>query len=668
MSADVASAAPRDRSDRLWAFLAAAGPRVLYGLRMMGSVTLAMWVAFWLELEHAYWAPLTAAIVCQPTIGASLRKGQFRIIGTLTGAFMIVVLTGLMPQSRIALLGGLTAWAMLAGVGATLLRNSAAYAASLAGYTAVIVFADAVGSAPQDTFVLAITRATEISIGVLSAGLVLAATDTGDARRRLMRSFGEIVAGIAAGLAQTVSISADDLRERRRLLIGKLAALDPLIDEALGETADLRYHSHALTAGVEGILRALSAWRSIADHADAVHARVGAAGPIALPDELGAIGRLDWSGDPAGARRHCVASARRALARPAASVSARLVADRSAEALLGLSRAANAMALLGTPREAIDDHRRSRVYVPDVLPVIVNGARVGLAVTAAAAFWIELAWPGGQGALTFAAVVTILFAPQADKAVGIVRQFGLGVAFAAILGGIAEFAILPDQQSFVALNLVIGAVMIPAAAMAAGTWNKFFFTAITFIFLALLAPANRQTYDLAGYINQAGSIVVGIVSALLAFRLIPPPSGALRTRRLLALTLRDTRRFAAGRRLRSQRSWLGLQTARIGALPAEAMPVDRARLVAGFAAGTSLLWLRQETTTGLAGRTNLAGALSAYAAGDPARAIGHLRALDASQPDGPDALRVRAEIVLLTDLLIRHRPYFEDRHAQEPGR
>ncbi|MGH6795277.1 MAG: FUSC family protein, partial [Methylocella sp.] len=53
----------------------AAGPPLLFGLRLWASVCLALYVAFWLELDNAYWAGLTAAIVCQPQLGASLRKG-----------------------------------------------------------------------------------------------------------------------------------------------------------------------------------------------------------------------------------------------------------------------------------------------------------------------------------------------------------------------------------------------------------------------------------------------------------------------------------------------------------------------------------------------------------------------------------------------------------------
>ena len=53
----------------------AASPPLLFGLRLWASVCLALWVAFWLELDNAFWAGTSAAVVCQPHLGASLRKG-----------------------------------------------------------------------------------------------------------------------------------------------------------------------------------------------------------------------------------------------------------------------------------------------------------------------------------------------------------------------------------------------------------------------------------------------------------------------------------------------------------------------------------------------------------------------------------------------------------------
>src|SRR5215468_11727281 len=85
---------------RLTDLLRAAGPPLLFGLRLWISVCLALYVAFWLELDNAFWAANTAAIVCQPHLGASLRKGWYRMIGTVIGAVAIVVMTACFPQDR----------------------------------------------------------------------------------------------------------------------------------------------------------------------------------------------------------------------------------------------------------------------------------------------------------------------------------------------------------------------------------------------------------------------------------------------------------------------------------------------------------------------------------------------------------------------------------------
>ena len=45
----------------------AALPALLFGLRLLIAVSLALYIAFALELDNAYWAAATAAIVSQPS-------------------------------------------------------------------------------------------------------------------------------------------------------------------------------------------------------------------------------------------------------------------------------------------------------------------------------------------------------------------------------------------------------------------------------------------------------------------------------------------------------------------------------------------------------------------------------------------------------------------------
>src|ERR1700685_4568581 len=181
----------------------AAGPPMLFGLRLWASVCLALYVAFWLELDNASWAGTSAALVCQPLLGASLRKGWFRMIGTLVGAVAIVVLTACFPQNRAGFLIGLALWGAVCAFVATLLGNFASYAAALAGYTAAIIAGDelgAIGGANGEAFTLAITRVSEIWIGIVCAGIVLAGSDFGAAPRRLAA----LLAGLSAPITSKI--------------------------------------------------------------------------------------------------------------------------------------------------------------------------------------------------------------------------------------------------------------------------------------------------------------------------------------------------------------------------------------------------------------------------------------------------------------------------------
>ena len=66
-------------------------PALLFGLRLWAAVCLALYITFWLQLDNAFWAGTSAAIVCQPRLGASLRKGWFRMVGTAVGGIAELV-------------------------------------------------------------------------------------------------------------------------------------------------------------------------------------------------------------------------------------------------------------------------------------------------------------------------------------------------------------------------------------------------------------------------------------------------------------------------------------------------------------------------------------------------------------------------------------------------
>src|SRR6202051_3454171 len=233
-------------------------PALIFGLRLSASVCLALYIAFWLQLDGAYWAGTSAGIVCQPSLGASLRKGWFRMIGTVVGATVIVVLTACFIQSRAAFLVALALWGGACALVATLLRNFASYAAALAGYTAAIIASDtlgATGGTDGQAFTFAIIRVSEIWIGIVCAGVVLAGTDFGAAPRRLAGLLADLSVKIALRFGATLTSvdPSSHTQPIRRELIRQVIALDPVIDEAIGESSQLRYHSPVLQEAVDGL-------------------------------------------------------------------------------------------------------------------------------------------------------------------------------------------------------------------------------------------------------------------------------------------------------------------------------------------------------------------------------------------------------------------------------
>jgi uncharacterized membrane protein YccC len=658
----------------------AAGAPLFFGLRLWISVCLALYLAFWLELDNPYWAGTTAALVCQPHLGASLRKGWYRMIGTVVGGVAIVVLTACFPQDRLAFLVGLALWGAGCAFVATILRNSLALAAQLAGITAAIIASSelgATGGASGEVFMLAVIRCTEICIGIVSAGVVLLGTDFGNASRRLATLFAAISAEIADGFTGTLALAGSELPDTqpaRSELIRRVIALDPVIDEAFGESAQLRYHSPVLQTAVNGLIAAIAGWRVVWVHltqrSDDQAGQEASVVLRSLPQELRLAPKhgkpLLWIADPTGLRRICEAAMRTMAALPAATPSLRLLTDQTAAVLAGISHALNGLAVLvADPAWPVPRGYRVRPHVPYWLPSLVNAGRVFVTIGAVELFWIITQWTNGALAITFAAIGVLLFSPRADQAYAGAVGFVVGTGLTAALAAVIAFAVFPGMEGFAAFSIAIGLVLVPAGAGVAQPWQTPMFTAMAAFFCFLLAPTNQMSYDVIQFYNRALAIVAGLGIAALSFRLLPPLSPPFRTRRLMTLTLRDLRRRAIGPIPRKPTDWEGSMYSRLCAVPDAAAPLQRAQLVTALSVGSEIIQLRRiARRLGLGPELN--AALEAMAQGDSAMATTRLGQLDAALAARPDAagLQARGSILAISEGLNQHPTYFD---AGVPG-
>ena len=660
----------------------AAGPPLLFGVRLWISVCLALYVAFWLELDNPYWAGTTAALVFQPHLGASLRKGWYRMIGTIVGGVAIVVLTACFPQDRIAFLAGLALWGAACAFVATVLRNFLALAAQLAGVTAAIIAGNqlgATGGVNGEAFTLAVIRCTEICIGIVSAGIVLSVTDLGRADRQLAARIASIATEIKGGFANALALVGRELLQTQPLrqeLTRRVIELDSLIEEAVGESSKLRQNSPVLRAAVDGLLKALAGWRIVAvhlaqlphDHAQQLAATVSQAVPNELRPGFESADPAGWLTSPAGLWRIYSQGAVALNALPADTPSLRLLADQTAEVLAGVSCALNGLALLiGDLVRPVQRRRGVRLHVPNWLPPLVDAARVLVAVGTVELFWILTAWPNGANAIIFASIGTILFASRGNQAYPATMSFTVGTFITAALAAIIGFAVLPTLTTFAGFSLAIGLVLVPAGAGMAQSWRTPMFTAIAAFFCFLLAPTNQMSYDTVQFYNASAAAVAGLGSAALSYRLLPLLPPASRARSLLRLTLRDLRRLATGKRIPpTSEGWEGRVYSRLSVLPNAAEPLQRSQLLAALAVGCEIIRLRNICRRLDLG-SGLDEALAALAGGNSAAAVAKLANLDDALTARPGTaiLRARAGLLAISEGLTEHAAYFD---AVAPGR
>jgi uncharacterized membrane protein YccC len=211
---------------------------------------------------------------------------------------------------------------------------------------------------------------------------------------------------------------------------------------------------------------------------------------------------------------------------------------------------------------------------------------------------------------------------------------------------------------------------VPLGFLLARAKNPVFYFAASVNLIPMLSITNGITFDASQFWNSTSGILVGIACGALAMRIVPSVPAAIRTQRLLALTLADLRRLAKRASPGRQEHWESRGVARLLAIPEQADPVARAELVAAVAVGKEIMRLRRVAPRFVPGAA-VDAALQALAEGRSSEAIERLRDIDrllAALPRAEAAnrilLRLRASILAISGQLAEFTPYFDDRRVR----
>ena len=426
-------------------------PQTAYALRVVLAVAIAIYIAYWLELDTPASAGTTAVIVAGGSRGGIISKSLWRLFGSVVGAVAAVALIAGLVQSPVLFIFGVAAWIGLCTFTGSLLRYNRSYAAVLAGYTVAFVAFGALDD-PERVFDLATGRTAVVAIGIMSTGLVFLITDIGPGQRALeSRLAGTIVSvakmlqtGLRSGDRDAVLIAARDIATA-------ITALDKSVEFSAVEDAGYSLYKADLRISVAETWAALVG----AQHMVVLVKRLADEGAGADAVLMGALDRI--AAMPPGEH---ASGARDVLRAAIAELRRRTTLCGELPLLAALCQATTLLlqldgALAGL--EALQDGVRRAVrlrLINYANPVTAwrNGARAFLAVCVAGVFWIVSQWPTGGSALLIVGTVCALLS-QTDSAAHGSIDFLKGVVLAAVAGFACTYGVLPAMSGFPLLML-----------------------------------------------------------------------------------------------------------------------------------------------------------------------------------------------------------------------
>jgi uncharacterized membrane protein YccC len=509
---------------------------VMFAGRAALAATLALLCSLLLGLHEPHWAAWTAVSVGLPARGDGLLKSLNRAIGTAVGAPVGVLLVFAGHGNAPLLVGLLAAWLTVCVYAGLSLRHYRAYAAVLAGYSAVIIAMSLTGETGQ-LFEMGQDRCAGIFIGIASALLVLLLSrdvQSGHARRRIRSAIAAACAWGADRLAGTPRARAADGTgpQRLRYPLSDILALDGVIQSAVAESPALWIRAARMHKIVPALLDLLVVSRSVERNFEAAAARTSAISEevdVAVANAsvlLASIARA-LRDAPACDIEQLPPLRRQAKALRGAlvSIQARNVIERRrvdlVSALLNATEAAlRTYAALTGERGADTESYPAPVYARDRSYAIAGALRAGSGLLLAGTIWLTTGWQSGPLFVAFTAIAIALFAIRPDP-----RHTGLHFLASGAVGAGAALlfyaAISPHMPLALGVSLAEGSVVFLAIIIASLLLNTFWASGFCLVFLVVSDPESIAHTTATAVGGHAFAVLAGSVLAVLAFHLVP---------------------------------------------------------------------------------------------------------------------------------------------------
>ncbi|NYE62260.1 putative membrane protein YccC [Duganella sp. 1224] len=579
------------------------GQRWLFVARTMLAAFSALWLAFRLGLDAPYTALATTLVLALPSSGMVLEKALYRFLGTLVGCSTALALVALFPQSPTVLFIGLALWVALCTGGAAMHRNQQSYSFVLAGYTAVMIAVPSV-DAPSGVFALAVTRVTEVSLGILCSAVVhdvfFPRRHAGAVMRTVQARYSGFIGFCREVLAHRVTPADAELAHLK--FAADIAALESGRAAAFFEAGHSRAQTRQLHAFNAAFMAALTTFYTL--HRLSHRLRVAGTGPVLpLVEPMYAHLALAMGEELAPAR---LAHMRARLSDDIAAARAQLAAGPAVEraqqidfdtAVELLERFAGNLADFAGLYHGLTQQKKQEVsdpgsYSPKTPPAIIvaSGARAGVTLLVTAAMWYWLAWPATVNAILMATIFCAL-ASSSPRPTALVRQVAVGFLIGAPLAFVTEFLMVPKADSYGPLVLAALPLFSLAAYLSSSPRWSGVGIGMGLFSATLVVPANLMHYDVESFLGNELALIMGVLVSYVMFRVVLPEHTMGHRGHVAAALWREARNACGARLHRLKRRFDNRVRDLLSQLNATAGPAPDAATRAVVRQGLTLLEL-----------------------------------------------------------------------------
>jgi uncharacterized membrane protein YccC len=520
------------------------GQRWLFVVKVMLAAFGALWLAFRLDLDSPNTAMTTTFILALPSSGMVLEKAFYRLLGTLAGSASALLLVGLFPQQAPLLFLGLALWIALCTGGSALYRNHQSYSFVLAGYTAVIIAVPALDH-PAAVFSLAVTRVSEVGLGIIVATVVHDALFPRHQSVQVMRTvqarylrFTDFCRHV---LEHRLAPAETELAHLR--FAADIAALESGRAAAFFEAAHARAHTRQLHAFNSAFMAALTTFYTLhrLTHRLRLEPSPATSTPASpVPALIEPLLAQLAAGLARGEDLHGAALADLQAALDDAIAATRLAGEATPglpaspqqidleTALELLQRFARQFGDFATLYHGLAQNKRSEVsepqaYTPKTPPAIVlaSGFRAAVALLATATVWYWLAWPYAPNAMLMTAIFAAL-ASSSPHPTALIKQILAGFVLGWPLSFITEFFLVLPADSYPMLVLAALPLFALAAWLMTDPKRAGMGVGMSLFGAQVVAPLNLMHYDVASFLSTTLALQLGVVLAYVIFATVLP--------------------------------------------------------------------------------------------------------------------------------------------------